>query len=278
MTAAYINVQASNLALGSEFQAYADAKRIAELTSKQFQLGSAPETNAISARIALEQEVNNLRGVSASVEQARAALRMQMGLDASTPVDVTDPLDFKPTAFSLRDLQAQALRSRPEIKSSEAAERSLGEGVKLQRSLYYSDVFVQTTGRFDGVFAGVSLPLFDFGSIRSAVRRAKEDVKVQQAQTLQARQQAALDVETAWLTLNQAQSQVLRSQHEIVSRAQALYDKIEKGYRLGGNTIFDLLNAQATLRSTRNDYNAALGNYHQAVAQLQRAVGMPLVR
>jgi outer membrane protein TolC len=48
--------------------------------------------------------------------------------------------------------------------------------------------------------------------------------------------------------------------------------------RLGGNTILDLLNAQATVRSTRNDYNTALAAYRQAIAQLERAIGASLVR
>ncbi len=278
VTAAYVALQSANLMLESEMQAYADSKRIADLTDKQFQLGAAPETNAIQARIALEQEVNNLRGVTEMVEQARATLNQQMGLEPAGPIDAADPLEFKPLTLSLADLNTRALPNRPEIRSSEAAERAIRETVKQERSLYYPDVYVQTTARFDGVFAGVTLPFFDFGSIRNGVRKAKEDVKVQEAQTLQIRQQVKLDVATAWLSVNQTQAQALRSQKEIVPRAQTLFTKIEQGYRLGGNTILDLLNAQATVRSTRNDYNTAIGAYRQAVAQLERAIGSPLVR
>jgi cobalt-zinc-cadmium efflux system outer membrane protein len=278
VTAAYVALQSANLLLDSELQAYADSKRIADLTDKQFQLGAAPETNAIQARIALEQEVNNLRGVTATVEQARATLNQQMGGEPTNPVDAADPFDFKPLTLSLPDLDARALPNRPEIRSSEAAERALREVVKQQRSLSYPDLFYQTTARFDGVFAGVNFPLFDLGSIRNGIRKAKEDVLVQEAQTLQVRQQVKLDVTTAWLALDQTQAQALRSKNEILPRAQTLFAKIEQGYRLGGNTILDLLNAQATVRSTRNDYNAAIGAYRQAIAQLERAVGVSVVR
>jgi cobalt-zinc-cadmium efflux system outer membrane protein len=187
-------------------------------------------------------------------------------------------LPFKPLTLSLTDLKARAVPGRPEIQSSEASERALREVVKQERALYYPDVYVQTSGRFDGIYAGVTLPIFDFGGIRNGIRKAKEDVKVQEAQTLQTRQQVQLDVETAWLNLNQTQAQALRSRDEIVPRAQTLYSKIEQGYRLGGNTILDLLNAQATVRSTRNDYNTAIGNYRQAIAQLERAIGGSIVR
>jgi outer membrane protein TolC len=278
VTSAYISLQAANLMLESEMEAYTDAKRIADLTQKQFELGAAPETNAIQARIALEQEVNNLRAVSTNVEQSRANLNLQMGKEPVSPVDAVDPLEFKPLALSLSDLSAKALPNRPEIQSSEAAERALREVIKQERALYYPDVYVQTDLRFDGLFAGVTLPLFDFGSIRNGIRKAKEDAKVQEAQTLAARQQVKLDVETAWLNLDQTQAQVLRSKNEIVPRAQSLYSKIEQGYRLGGNTILDLLSAQATVRSTRNDYNTALAAYRQAIAQLERAIGASLVR
>lgn len=276
VTAAYVSLQSANLTLQSELQAYADARRISELTEQQFNLGAAPETNSINARIALEQERNNLRAVRTTVEQARAALDQAMGQDPSMPVDAAEALEFKPVTPLLADLQELALRNRPEIQSSQATERALRATVKQQRSQYYPDLVFGSTARFDGLFMGVSAPLFDFGSIRGAIHKAHEDVKVQEAQTLQARQQVKLDVETAWLALNQAQAQVVRSRDEIVPRAQSLFTKIEQGYRLGGNTILDLLSAQATLRSSRNDLNTAIGAYRQAQAQLERAVGGPL--
>ena len=273
VTTAYIALQSANLVLESEKSAYSDARRISELTEQQFKIGSAPETNAIQARIALEQEANSMRGVMGAVELARASLNQQMGLDPTTPVDAADPLEFKPVTLALDDLQALASLRRTEIQSAAATERALKQGVKMQRSQYYPDVTLGTTAQFDSLQMGIALPIFDFGSIRGAVRKAKEDVKAQQAQTLQVRQQVKLDVENACVTLKQAEEQVTRSRDQIVPRAQTLFTKIEQGYRIGGNTILDLLTAQATLRSARNDFNTARANYRQARAQLERAVG-----
>ncbi len=273
VTAAYISLQTANLAFQSELQAYADARRISELTEQQFKLGAVPETNSMNARIALEQELNNLTAVGATVEQSRAALNQAIGAEPSTPVDVAETLEFAPQPPTLADLQEQALRNRPEIQSAEASKRALKATVKQQKSLYYPDVFAQVSARFDGIFLGLSVPAFDFGSIRSSVRKAQEDVSVQEAQIQQARHQVKLDVETAWLALRQAQAQAARSRDQIVPRAQQVFAKIEQGYRLGGNTILDLLSAQATIRAARNDYNTALGNSRMARAQLERAIG-----
>ena len=278
VTAAYVSLQAANEAMQSELQAFADARRVSDLTEQQFKLGSAPETNSLNARIALEQEINNLRAVATTVEQGRALLDQAMGRDPSEPVDVVDPLDFAPVESTLPELLALALRSRPEIESAEASERALRATVRQQRSQFYPDVYAQTSARFDGAFFGVSAPLWDFGSIRGAVRKAHEDVEVQQSQTLQARQQVKLDVESAWLAMIQAQEQVVRSRDQIVPRAQTLFAKVEQGYRIGGNTILDLLSAQATLRTTRTDLNTTRANYRQARAQLERAAGAPLPR
>jgi len=270
---AYVSLQTANLNLQSEQQAFADAGRISELTAEQFKLGAAPETNAINARIALEQEANNLRAAGTAVELARASLNLAMGLDPAAPVDAAEPLEFKPIAPRLADLEEQALRSRPEIQSTEAAERVLEAAVKQQRSQYYPDLVLGGTARFDELFLGAAMPIVDFGAIRGAVRKAREDVEAQRAQVEQTRQQVRLDVVTAWLALNQTAAQVIRSRDQIVPQAQILFARVEQGYRLGGNTILDLLNAQATLRSVRNDYNTALGSYRQAVAQLERATG-----
>lgn len=273
---AYIALQVANAALDNEKAAYETAKRLSDLTEKQFKLGAAPETNAIRSSLALTQEEQNLYTAVSSVLVARANLNIQMGRDADRPVDAAEPLTYTPITVKLDDLKQQALRSRPEIRSAEANRHTLQATVGMQRSQYYPDLILGTSGNFDQLQAGLTIPLFDFGSIRGSVNKAKEDVKVQEAQELQVREGVLLDVQTAHANLIAAQNTVQALQSGALPRAESLLSRIEQGYKLGAGTILDLIDAQETLRTTRNAYYGAIGNYAQAVVQLERAVATPL--
>jgi cobalt-zinc-cadmium efflux system outer membrane protein len=269
---AYITLQVADINLASERIAYDVANRLRDLTEQQFKLGAAPETNAIRARIAQTQEEQNLLQAINNVNTARANLNIQLGRSPDTPVDAADPLNFRPINLKLQELQDLALRSRPEVRSAEAGRHALQAVVGLEHSQYFPDTIVGTTLRFQEVQLGFVFPL-DLGSIRGAVQRAREDVHAQEAQEAQVRLQVQSDVKSAYLALELAQRTVETYQDGIVPRSKSLLDRIEQGYKLGASTILDLIDAQETYRTTVNAYNNSLGDYRQALAQLERAVG-----
>jgi len=271
----YVALQVANTNLASEQVAYIVANRLSNLTEQQFKLGAAPETNAIRARIALTQEEQNLLQAINNVNTSRANLNIQLGRSPDTPVDSADPLEYRPITVKLVDLQDLAMRSRPEIQSAEQARHALQAVVGLEHSQYFPDTILGTTLRFEEVQVGFVFPL-DLGSIRGAVSRARADVQAQEAQEAQVRLQVQSDVRSAYLALDLARRTVETYQDGIVPRSKSLLDRIERGYKLGASTILDLIDAQETYRTTVNSYNNALGDYRQAMYQVERAVGAPV--
>jgi len=275
---AYSALQVANAQLGNERDVYGAVAQLADLTERQFTLGAAPETNAISARIALTQEATNLVAAVTTVRTARAALNVQLGRAPEDPVDAAEPLAYAPVTVPAHDeLVRQALENRPEIRSAAAARSALEAGVGLQRSQYFPDTVLGTSLAGGGIEVGLVVPIVDLGSIHGAVSKAKEDVRVQEAQEAQTRQNVQLDVENADIALTQAQKAVAFYQDGILPRSQSLLQRVTQGYGLGGNTVLDVINAQQTYRQARNGYYAALGSYQQAVDQLDRAVGALVV-
>ncbi|MCW3094512.1 MAG: putative cobalt-zinc-cadmium resistance protein czcC [Chthonomonadaceae bacterium] len=276
---AYADLQTANSNLQTEREAYDTAKRLYDLTTKRVDLGDAPASNATRTRIAVTQEEQNLDKAVTAVRQARAVLNIQLGRDPELPIDAADPLAFTALTLKLEDLQKLALQSRPELRSAEANRRALDNIVKLQRSQSYPDLQFGANPRTIGdsqVEIAVALPLFDFGSIRGAVNKAKEDVKVQDAQIVQVQQQIRLDVQNAYIALTQSQRLIASFQDGILPRTQTLLNQVQQGYALGASSILDVIDAQQTYRSARNDYNNALGDHRRALAQLQRALGAPI--
>jgi cobalt-zinc-cadmium efflux system outer membrane protein len=165
------------------------------------------------------------------------------------------------------------------LKSAQYNRDALRANVALQRSQYYPNLFVGTDLRIvrTGTFlVGFTVPLFDFGGIHGAVKQAKKNAEAQDAQITLEEQQVRQDVETAFEALTVAEGSVEAFQGGMLPQAEGLEKRIEQGYVLGGNTILDLLDAQSTLRSARIAYYGAIGNYRQALAQLERAVGTPI--
>lgn len=279
VTNAYIALQIANRGLEDERSACADMLRIRELTRKQFDNGSAPQTNAIRADIALTQESGNLLNQLNAVKAARTNLNIALGRRPDEPIDVVESLEYQPVHHKVEELQNLAEKSRPELRSAVYTREALKASVGLQRSQYYPDLTLGTDLRLvrSGVFLiGFTMPLFDLGSIHGAVKQAKRNVEAQDAQITLERQQIRQDVQSAFESLTVATSTVEAFQSSLVPQAEALEQRIEKGYVLGGNTILDLLDAQNTLRSARIAYYGAIGNYRQSLALLERAVGAPV--
>ncbi|HLK58367.1 MAG TPA: TolC family protein [Chthonomonadaceae bacterium] len=275
---AYIALQVANRGLQDEQEAYDTARRLRDLTLKQFQEGAVPQTNAIRAQVALTQEAGNLFQAITAVSEARAALNVQMGRDASTPIDAVESLAYTPIHPSLQALQTQALKSRPELISAEYTRQALAANVGLQRAAFYPDLLfgtdLQALG--DSIWSvGFTIPL-DLGSIRGAVTQAQKSVKAQEAQQVQLRQSVQLDVQSAYDALTLAERTVEAYQSGVLPQSESLFQRIQQGYVLGGNTILDLIDAQNTLRTVRIAYYAAIGQYRQALAQMEHATGHPL--
>jgi len=271
---AYSGLQVANSLLENEEAVYKMVQQLRDLSEKQFQLGAAPETNAVRSEIALTQEQQNLIGAQSAVLTARANLNMQLGQDAGQSIDA-DPLSYTPARIpSYEQLVHEALSNRPEIQAGAAAKWAADAAVGMESSEYYPDLIVGKSFDSSAAQVGFTMPL-DLGNITQGVRKARSDVKVQEDQNESEREQVSLDVKSAYIAITQAEA-IMTSYEQpdgIMSRSQTLVDQITKGYALGANTILDVINAQQTYRATRNNYYAAMGSYNQAVDQMDRAVG-----
>lgn len=273
---AYSDLQVANSALQNERDVYALTSRLADLTQNQFQLGAAPETNAIRTRIAVTQEEQNLTASANQVRVARAALNVLLGRAPDTPVDAAQPLGYN-AVLSLEHarLLAEAVQARPEIRSASAGISAAQAAVGLEKAQYFPNLTLGRQLDVGPVAVGLILPL-DLGSIKNAISKSQQDVKVQQSLLAQARLNIAQDVETGYLNLTQAQRAVTLYQQGILPQSESLLSRVTQGYAIGASTILDVIDAQQTYRTTRNAYYAAIGSYNRAVDQINRAVGTPV--
>ena len=121
--------------------------------------------------------------------------------------------------------------------------------------------------------AVVTIPIFDFGSIRSERRAVQAEVRAQEGQVALLRAQAAAQVEQALVRLGQQRATVERYRVGIVPLTLDLLRKSQIGYAAGASTYLEVLEAQRTLRAVQTEYLQALVGTRTSEAQLESALG-----
>jgi cobalt-zinc-cadmium efflux system outer membrane protein len=124
--------------------------------------------------------------------------------------------------------------------------------------------------------AGISFPLPIFDRNQGNILAAKASIGKggQESRAAATRVQSALA--RSYNALNSAYAEATAIQHDVIPALQSVYDRITIGYRERQKGYLDLLVAQSSLVEVRERHVEALGNYHNALAELESLVGTPL--
>jgi outer membrane protein TolC len=170
--------------------------------------------------------------------------------------------------------------ARPDVASAQATLEARQAQVQLLRRERLPVVELQARrsaffGRAGsyGLRAVVTLPLFDFGSLKQERRAVEAEVRAQEATIRLLRSQVATQVEQALLRLQQQQQTVERYRTRIVPLTLDLLRKTQIGYAQGASTYLEVLEAQRTLRQVQTEYLQALVGTRTQEAALEGALG-----
>lgn len=187
-------------------------------------------------------------------------------------------------AETARALVAEAERARPDlrlarslvtsadagVRAAEAARRptvSLGASPSLSAGTQGPDMAVASAG------LTLSVPLFDSGGRTAAVEAARRDAERARADAETSRLQAAQDVWARLQAVEVAEAS-LSTAARLLASAEEAADLARGRYRAGLAGITELLNAQGSLASAREQAVAARYGLRTAGLQLARAVGL----
>jgi cobalt-zinc-cadmium efflux system outer membrane protein len=132
-------------------------------------------------------------------------------------------------------------------------------------------------GRDNTFGVGISVSLRIFDRNQGEIERTRAEVARADYLREAAVNQARTEVETAFATVLTEREKVRRLGDFYLPRALRVRETVEFSYRRDALSLLDLLDAQRTYRETAQDVRA-LGNYWNAVYQLEAAAGGPLER
>jgi HAE1 family hydrophobic/amphiphilic exporter-1 len=249
--------------------------------------GAATELEVLRAEVDVENQRAELLRAENDVAGSRATLNTVMVRPTSTPIQPTDGLAVVPLAVSFEDAVAEALASRPELKTLHLTEQirdklvdvatadskpridfngSYGFAVRKPEKLFHWD--------FARWSAGVTLKVPIFDGWRTAGRvaqaRAERNTVTQQIAALE--NQLRLDVQSACDALALA-ARTIQAAELNVTQARRALEMTEANYRLGAATPLDVIDAQQALSQAENIRNQALYSHANARATLRYVMG-----
>jgi len=296
VTRNYYGLVAAQRRYATAQQAAQNAARTLQISQQQEQAGQVAHSDVVKAEIQSEQQNQALQEAMLTMENARLSLAVIIFPTLNENFTVVDDLDSPKPLPPFPDIQTMAERENPDVRAASEAVRQATFDVRGARNALYPNLVVDgiygieanafalhsTVAAFPqagplpnlGYFvtANLTIPIFDWGALRSRVRQA-------QAREQQARVQ-----------LSQTQRQVMSNLYAFYNEAAVARDAVDRlrraadlsaeslrlislRYQAGESTILELVDAQNTLTQARNAYDDAQNRYRVAVAQLQTISG-----
>lgn len=257
------------------------ARRLRETAQARFESGAAPRLEALQAALSLAQAENEAATAAGRLGAARVLLNALLGRPTGAAIEPADDFDLGPPPP--HELIASALASNVDLL---VLDREIAQALaqeRLARAMQTPDPTV--TGRLerdvqpDFMYGWqfetmVAVPLFT---------RHRAAVLVEQARVTQLR--AAREAIVTRLTgealaslarATAARQQFLRYRDEILPQSTEIERMAEDSYRSGQSGLVAFLQALQAGREIRLRAAEAGMDYQKAIADLERALGVPL--
>lgn len=265
-------------------QSIASAQKSYDQAEAKRKAGLAPELDALSALVTLEQLKPTLESAKLSYDDALDSFRVLLGMDGDAGVDIaiTDEADIKAidvagiTAVSpsVSALEKQLAEARVTL----SAARSAVYSPSLSLSASYQPTYAMEDWSDAGsLSASVSFSLDDlmpWSSARSAAATAQDAVDKLESQLASARKSAAMEVSSLVKKIAQSRS-ALESMRLNETLADKTYRLTEEAYRFGTKDILSLQSARDSLAQARLDVSEEAYTLRAAVLDLEYALGVP---
>ena len=274
----FVSVLLAESSLQFAMQDLQDFQQTVDIADAQYKAGDISEGDLLKIKLQLLQFQTDVSSARLAKVQALAGLRELLGYDAApADFDVIGDLAYVPLKSKVEDLQAMALRQRPDLQAAVLGVTAAQSQILLAKANAKVDVngtydFSHTAGQNSAsIFVGFDLPIFN----RNQGEIARTRYALTQAQELQqsASDTVMTDVASAY--------EAIRSNDEVVQLYVTGYlkqaldsrDISEYAYKAGSASLLDFLDAERSYRSTQLAYRQALASYMTALEQLKQAVG-----
>lgn len=261
------------------------AHEFADKALFRYQAGEAPAIETVRTGVELARAQNELQSAESAFESATARLNAVLGRPPDSGIGAADSLIYRSYDLSLSDIKDQALGSHPQVSEADARVgaaanlRKLAWGTLLP-AFEISGFKQNIAGNpdFYGVEVGLSIPLWFAFRQRGDIQQATASLASQESQREQTRLQLLADIEAAYSSFKAAKNQLENYVTTLLNQADEVYRIALRSYEEGEVGYLQVLEAQQTLIEVRQGHIETLANYYSAIAVLEKASGVAILR
>lgn len=283
IAALYLNAQSAAARSAAAQSRVTDSSTLLKLAKDKHDAGTATGVDVLRAQVQLANDRQALLIVQNQTKQALLELARNLGMDPATPLELAEPLDYRPLrAPEIETFASVALLDRADYLSLASQRQGLAEQQRANRARFYPKLSVNGNfggiGRSIGGIQGTGLvqgqidfTLFDRDRNGEAQELASRLMRIDD-QIADLRRGIDEEIREALLNLDSAAEQVgvAREGQELARRELELaQDRFQSGT---ANNV-EVVTAQDELARAEENYILAVSSHVDAKFALARALG-----
>jgi outer membrane protein TolC len=272
------------------------AQRFFDIAQQQERLGQVARSDVIKAEIAYRQQRQAFDEATLTMDNARLSLAVMIFPAFNENFSVVDDMRSAPVLPPFADVRAMAERGNPDLRAADALLRAAGNDVRVSRTLLLPSLVIDAMYGIEAnefalhsrvaadpelgvlpnlgyaVTVNLSVPLWDWGGLRSKVHQSETRQRQAQATLTQAQRQLVSNLYSAYNEALAARASVdsLRRVAELSTESLRL---TTLRYQAGESSALEMVDAQSTFVQARNAADDAEARYRVSIAALQTLTG-----
>ena len=277
-------------------QAAQQAQRFFDIAQQQERLGQVARSDAVKAEISARQQRQAFDEAALTMDNARLTLAVLLFPAFNENFSVVDDMQIAPALPPFADVRSMAERENPELRAAGELLRAAAEDVRLARSALLPSLSIEANYGIEAnefalhsavsadpglgvlpnlgyaVTVNLSVPLWDWGGLRSKVRQSRTRQRQASATLSQTQRQLVSNLYSTYNETLTARAAV-DSLRRVAGLAGESLRLTTLRYQAGESTAFEMADAQNTLVQARNAADDAEARYRVAIAELQTLTG-----
>jgi len=277
-------------------QAAQTAARFLDVAQQQQRAGQVAQSDVIKADIQYRQQQQNYQDAQLAMDSARLALAVLLFPTLNENFTVVDDRATVPALPPFADIRGMAQRANPDLRSAMEGLRAAAEEVSVAKSgllpsmaidavygieanefaLHSVYVAAPQLGELPNlgymVVANLTIPLWDWGSVRAKVGQAQARQRQVQTALSQTERQIASSLFSKYNEAFGARAAV-DNLRQVASLAAESLRLTNLRYQAGQSSALEVVDAQNTLVQAQNAAEDAETRFRVAIADLQTVTG-----
>ena len=248
---------------------------------KRAESGYASDFEAVKSQGEVINARKLLQVATGRIAAARVELSLLLGRDPSAPLEITGTLDEVSLTRPLSGLITQALAENPSLRVQAMQAEIAGLNVRKARLVRKPDFTAGPALDYSkseqvlGVSVTVALPGKNYGQGEMLTATAEQRKVL--AETERLRREITGAVTLAATQLENARAQLALYSPAYLEQLKAVVAQAEQSYAANATSLLIYLDAKRTYFDTLADYREAIANVATSRAELESAVGAPLL-